>query len=41
MVKHFYYLSSIGALSTPIDEPLGKKFLSFEERWEATNNLDK
>jgi uncharacterized protein (UPF0333 family) len=41
MVKHFYYLSSIGALSAPVDSPLGKSVLSFEERWEATNNLDK
>lgn len=41
MVKHFYYLSSMGALSAPIDSPLGKSWLSFEERWEATNNVNK
>jgi len=40
MVKQFYYLSSIGALKAPMDSPLGKSFLSFEERWNATNNLD-
>ena len=36
MVKHFYYLSSIGALSAPIESPLGKSFALFAERWEAT-----
>jgi len=41
MVKQFYYLSSIGALSAPIDSPLGKSFENFEKRWEETNNLNK
>jgi hypothetical protein len=40
MVKHFYYLSSIGALKAPVEEPLGKSFALFKERWEATNNLN-
>ena len=40
MVKQFYYLSSIGALKAPMDSPLGKSVRSFEERWNATNNLD-
>ena len=39
MVKHFYYLSSIGALSAPLDSPLGKSFALFVERWEATNSI--
>jgi len=33
MVKHFYHLSSIGALKAPIDSPLGKCFASFVEQW--------
>lgn len=37
MVKHFYYLSSIGAINASIDSPLGKSFALFVERWEATN----
>jgi hypothetical protein len=40
LVKHFYYLSSIGALKSPIDSVLGRSFSSFEERWEKTNNPD-
>ena len=40
LVKQFYYLSSIGALKAPLDSPLGKSFLSFVERWDASNNLD-
>ena len=40
MVKHFYYLSSIGALSAPEDSVLGRSFNQFVERWEATNNSD-
>lgn len=38
LVKHFYYLSSIGALNDPIDSPLGKSFALFMDRWEATNS---
>ena len=40
MVKQFYHLSSIGALNAPEDSVLGKSFLQFVDRWEATNNLD-
>ena len=40
LVKHFYYLSSIGALKAPEDSVLGRSFISFVKRWEATNNLD-
>ena len=40
LVKHFYYLCSIGALSAPEDSVLGRSFNQFVERWEATNNLD-
>lgn len=38
MVKHFYYLSSIGALNAPVESPLRKSFALFVERWEATNS---
>jgi len=41
MVKHFYYLSSIGALKAHADSPLGKSYIDFMKRWEDTNNLDK
>lgn len=41
LVKQFYHLSSTGALSAPIDSPLGKSFLNFAEQWEATNNPNK
>ena len=40
LVKHFYYLSSIGALKAPEGSVLGKSFTQFVDRWEATNNLD-
>ena len=40
MVKQFYYLSSIGALSAPEDSVLGRSFNQFVKRWEATNNPD-
>ena len=40
LVKHFYYLSSIGAINSPVDSVLGRSFTSFVERWEATNNSD-
>jgi hypothetical protein len=40
MVKHFYYLSSIGALNALEDSVLGRSFKHFADRWEATNNLD-
>nr|YP_009129962.1 LAGLIDADG type homing endonuclease [Ganoderma meredithae]AJT57353.1 LAGLIDADG type homing endonuclease [Ganoderma meredithae] len=40
LVKHFYYLSSIGALKAPEDSVLGRSFISFVKRWETTNNLD-
>ena len=40
MVKHFYYLSSIGALSAEEDSVLGRSFKQFVDRWEATNNPD-
>lgn len=38
IVKQFYYLSSIGALKASPDSELGKSFVQFEERWNATNN---
>lgn len=41
MVKHFYFLSSIGALNATIDSPLGKSFTLFVERWEATNSTNR
>ena len=41
LVKQFYHLSSIGALSAPIDSLLGKSFSNFAEQWEATNNPNK
>ena len=41
LIKHFYYLSSIGALKSPIESPLGKSFVQFVKRWNATNDLDK
>jgi hypothetical protein len=41
LIKHFYYLSSIGALKSPLDSPLGKSFVQFVKRWDATNDLDK
>ena len=37
MVKHFYYLSSIGALSAEEDSVFGRSFKQFGE---ATNNPD-
>ena len=40
LVKQFYYLSSIGALSAPEDSVLGRSFNQFARRWEATKNLD-
>ena len=40
LIKHFYYLSSIGALKAPLDSPLGKSFILFVKRWDATNDLD-
>ena len=40
LVKQFYYLSSIGALSASEDSVLGRSFNQFARRWEATNNLD-
>ena len=40
LVKQFYYLSSIGALSAPEDSVLGRSFKQFVARWEATNNSD-
>ena len=40
LVKQFYYLSSIGALTVPKDSVLGKSFTLFVYRWEATNNVD-
>nr|YP_010977196.1 LAGLIDADG endonuclease [Daedaleopsis confragosa]WNZ34401.1 LAGLIDADG endonuclease [Daedaleopsis confragosa] len=40
LVKQFYYLSSIGALKAQEDSVLGRSFISFVKRWEATNNLD-
>lgn len=40
LVKQFYYLSSIGALSAPEDSVLQRSFNQFVERWEATNNSD-
>jgi len=40
LIKHFYYLSSIGALKSPIESPLGKSFVLFVKRWDATNDLD-
>jgi hypothetical protein len=41
LIKHFYYLSSIGALKSPLESPLGKSFVQFVKRWNATNALDK
>ncbi len=38
LVKQFYYLSSIGALKASPDSELGKSFVQFVERWNATNN---
>lgn len=38
LVKQFYYLSSIGALKASPDSELGKSFVQFVERWDATNN---
>ena len=40
IVKHFYYLSSVGALKAEPDTPLGKSFNTFVERWESTNLRD-
>jgi hypothetical protein len=40
LIKHFYYLSSIGALKSPLESPLGKSFVQFVKRWDATNDLD-
>jgi hypothetical protein len=40
LVKHFYYLSSIGALNVQENSILGRSFINFVKRWEATNNLD-
>lgn len=37
-VKQFYYLSSIGALKASPNSELGKSFVQFVQRWEATNN---
>jgi hypothetical protein len=41
LIKQFYYLSSIGALKSPLESPLGKSFVQFVKRWDATNDLDK
>lgn len=38
LVKQFYYLSSIGALKASPESELGKSFVQFVERWNATNN---
>lgn len=38
LVKQFYYLSSIGALKASPDSELGKSFVQFVERWDATDN---
>lgn len=38
MVKQFYYLSSIGALKASPDSELGKSYVQFVERWDATDN---
>ena len=40
LINHFYYLSSIGAINSPVDSVLGRSFTRFVERWEATNNSD-
>lgn len=37
MVKEFYRLSSLGALKHEPDSVLGKAFIAFADRWEATN----
>lgn len=34
MIKEFYHLSSIGAMSQAIDSPLGKAVISFKESWD-------
>jgi hypothetical protein len=34
MINEFYHLSSIGAMSQPIDSPLGKAVISFKESWD-------
>jgi hypothetical protein len=41
LVKEFYHLSSIGALNASENSVLGKSFIQFANRWEATNNLNK
>jgi len=40
LVKHFYYLSSIGGPKASPESPLGKSFTKFVKRWENTNNVD-